>query len=81
MSATAGTEREITEVRVIVPRDPDTCTANLINNGITIDDEGVVTVEFGGTGAATGYNCNLDRRSNFRCEFNTDSEVCNKFAW
>ena len=46
--------------------DPNLCTVQLINNGVTVVDNNV-TVEFAGTGPARGHKCQLDREDYYEC--------------
>ena len=42
------------------------CTVNLINDGVNVQ-EGMVSVQFTGTGAASFYTCQVDRQPRRQC--------------
>ena len=66
---TAKTQLEEASVtyRLIIPRDPATCTAHLINRGITVSNRTAVA-EFSGFGPYRGFVCKLDTPYSFPCE-------------
>ena len=49
-----------------VGRNSADCTVNLINNGVNVQ-EGMVSVHFTGTGAASFYTCQVDRQPRHQC--------------
>lgn len=63
-------ERNVIRRRIIVGVDISFCTVILINRGVLVQGNNV-TLEFGGTGIATAFLCNLDRQELFNCKENT----------
>ena len=53
--------------RVVISRDPNYCTVNLINDGVVVHGS-TLTVNFRGVGPVTGFQCILDRRTRSPCE-------------
>ena len=49
-----------------VGRNSADCTVNLINSGVNVL-EGMVSVHFTGTGAASFYTCRVDRQPRYQC--------------
>ena len=49
-----------------VGRNSADCTVNLINDGVNVQ-EGMVSVHFTGTGAASFYTCQVDRQPRRQC--------------
>ena len=59
--------RSVFRRRVVIPRDPNYCTANLIDDGVVVRGS-TLTVHFQGVGPVTGFQCILDRQTRFSCE-------------
>ena len=54
--------------RVVIPDGSNFCTANLIDEGVVLSGSNL-TVHFRGVGPVTGFQCIMDRRRRFSCEF------------
>ena len=59
--------RSVFRRRVVIPRDPNFCAVNLINDGAVVRGN-TLTVHFRGVGPVTGFECILDRRTRSPCE-------------
>ena len=59
--------RSVIRRRVVIPRDSNYCTANLIDEGVIVNGSNL-TVHFQGVGPVTGFQCIVDRRTRFSCE-------------
>ena len=59
--------RSVFRRRVVIPRDPNYCTVNLIDEGVVVRGS-TLTVNFRGVGPVTGFQCILDRQTRFPCE-------------
>ena len=53
--------------RVVIPRDPNYCAVNLINDGVVVSGNNLM-VHFQGLGPVTGFECIVDRRTRNPCK-------------
>ena len=69
VASAPGYNRSILRRRVVVPKGPNYCTANLIDEGVVVSGSNL-TIHFQGVGPVTGYLCIMDQRksSRFTCE-------------
>lgn len=67
LTARTSLEEVSVTYRLILPAEPNTCTAHLINRGITINNQTAVA-EFSGFGPYNGFICKLDNPLSFPCE-------------
>ena len=67
-ASASGYNRPVIRRRVVIPRDSNYCTANLIDEGVVVSGSNLM-VHFQGVGLVTGFRCILDRRTRFSCEF------------
>ena len=58
--------RTVFRRRVVIPRDSNFCTVNLINDGVVVSGSNLM-VHFQGLGPVTGFQCIVDRRTRFSC--------------
>ena len=64
----ADDEEDAVSIGVIIPEKSDTCTVNLVGNGMVIDKDSV-TFEFGGGGRRPdSYTCSIDRQPAVACK-------------
>ena len=67
VASASGYNRLVMRRRVVIPRDPNYCTANLIDDGVVVKGN-TLTVHFRGVGPVTGFQCSVDRQTKFSCE-------------
>ena len=67
VASASGYNRLVMRRRVVIPRDPNYCTANLIDDGVVVRGS-TLTVHFRGVGPVTGFQCTVDRQTKFSCE-------------
>ena len=67
VASASGFNRSVIRRRVVIPRDSNYCTVNLINDGVVVSGNNL-TVHFRGVGPATGFRCFVNRRTRFSCE-------------
>ena len=67
VASASGYNRSVIRRRVVIPRDSNYCTINLINDGVVVSGNNL-TVHFRGVGPATGFRCFVNRRTRFSCE-------------
>ena len=67
VASASGYNRSVIRRRVVIPRDSNYCTANLIDEGVVVSGSNL-TVHFQGVGPVTGFQCIVDRRTRISCE-------------
>ena len=68
VTAQADEEEVTVSWKVYVPADSNTCSVNLINAGVVVNDNSA-TAEFLAVGTTTSFKCRLDKGRTDTCEY------------
>ena len=72
VASSPGHNQSVIRRRVVIPDDPNYCTANLIDDGAIINGSDV-TVHFRGVGPVREFLCMMDRQIMVSCELHPKS--------